>query len=68
MRKLFGGMTATFGFAVATLGAWMLVRGPFLNGPTLEPTPMLAALTAFLVGIVIFFRGMVRFAGVGARL
>ena len=68
MRKLLGGFTATFGLAVATLGGWMLFRGPFLGGPTLESTPMLAALTAFIVGIVIFFRGLVRFAGVGARI
>jgi hypothetical protein len=68
MRKLLGGFTATFGFVVALLGGWMLVRGPFLGGPALESVPMVAALTAFLVGIVIFFRWMVRFAGVGARL
>jgi hypothetical protein len=68
MRKLLGGVTASFGLAVATLGAWILVRGPFLDGATLEATPMLAALTAFIVGIVVFFRGLVRFAGVGARL
>lgn len=68
MRKLLGGLTASFGLAVTLFGGWMLFRGPFLGGPTLEAMPMLAALTAFLVGIVIFFRGLVRFAGVGARL
>lgn len=68
MRKLLGGLTALFGIAVALFGAWMLVRGPFLGGPALDGTPMLAALTAFMVGIVIFFRGAVRWAGVGARL
>lgn len=68
MRKLLGGLTAAFGFAVATFGGWMLVRGPFLGGPALDSTAMLAALTAFLVGLVVFFRGFVRWAGVGARL
>jgi hypothetical protein len=61
-------VTASFGLVVALLGGWMLFRGPFLGGQTLEATPMLAALTAFIVGIVVFFRGLVRFAGVGARL
>ncbi|MFC4450737.1 MULTISPECIES: hypothetical protein [Halorussus] len=68
MRKLLGGLTAVFGLAVALFGGWMLVRGPFLGGAALESTSMLAALTAFLVGVVIFFRGLVRWAGVGARL
>ncbi|UPW01536.1 hypothetical protein M0R88_05380 [Halorussus gelatinilyticus] len=68
MRKLLGGATALFGLVVALLGGWMLVRGPFLGGPALEAMPMLAALTAFLVGVVIFFRGVVRWAGVGARI
>ncbi|WP_135853471.1 hypothetical protein [Halorussus salinus] len=68
MRKLLGATTALFGLGVALLGGWMLVRGPFLGGPTLDATAMLAALTAFLVGVVIFFRGVVRWAGVGARI
>ncbi|UPV75499.1 hypothetical protein M0R89_05380 [Halorussus limi] len=68
MRKLLGGFTATFGLAVSLLGGWMLVRGPFFGGPSLESIPMVAALTAFLVGVVIFFRGLVRWAGVGARI
>ena len=68
MRKLLGGLTACFGLAVTLFGGWMLVRGPFLGGPTLEATPMLAALTAFMVGIVLFCRGLVRLAGVGARI
>ncbi len=29
---------------------------------------MVAALTAFLVGVVVFLRGLVRLAGVGARI
>ena len=66
-RKLLGGLTAAFGFAVAVLGAWMLMRGPFSGGARLDGTPMLAALVAFLVGIVLWLRGMVRWAGVGAR-
>lgn len=68
MRKLLGGATALFGLAVTALGGWLLVRGPFLGGPALEPTAMVAALTAFLVGVVVFFGGLVRWAGVGARL
>ncbi|WP_137284269.1 hypothetical protein [Halorussus salinisoli] len=68
MRKLLGGLTASFGLAVTLFGGWMLVRGPFLGGPSLDSTSMLAALTAFLVGIVIFFRGLVRWADVGARI
>ena len=68
MRKLLGGVTAAFGLAVSLFGGWMLVRGPFFGGPSLESVPMVAALTAFLVGVVIFFRGFVRWAGVGARI
>ncbi|WP_276299731.1 hypothetical protein [Halorussus lipolyticus] len=68
MRKLLGGITALFGLGVTTFGGWMLIRGPFFGGPALEAVPMVAALTAFLVGVVIFFRGLVRWAGVGARI
>lgn len=68
MLKLLSGLVALFGLGVTLFGGWMLVRGPFFGGQTLEPVPMFAALTAFLVGIVVFFRGLVRWAGIGARL
>lgn len=68
MLKLLSGLVALFGLAVMLLGGWMLVRGPFLGGPALEPMPMFAALTACIVGLVVFFRGAVRWAGIGARI
>lgn len=68
MFKLLSGLVALFGLGVMLFGGWMLVRGPFLGGQALEPVPMFAALTAFLVGIVVFFRGAVRWAGIGSRI
>lgn len=68
MLKFLSGLVALFGLAVTLFGGWMLIRGPFLGGAVLEPIPMFAALTAFIVGIVVFFRGAVRWAGIGSRI
>ena len=55
--------------AAATLGTgYLVVRGPFLGGPTLDPVPLFAVLGGFVVGIVVTTWAAVRAVDVGARL
>ena len=68
-----GVVTALF-LAVALAGAtttlaagYLVVRGPFLGGPALEPVALFAALGGFLVGIVVTTWAAVRAASVGSR-
>ena len=72
-RARVGVVTALF-LAVALAGAttalatgYLVVRGPFLDGPALEPMPLFAALGGFLVGIVVTTWAAVRAADVGSR-
>ena len=72
-RGRVGVVTALF-LAVALAGAattlatgYLVVRGPFLGGSTLEPMPLFAALGGFLVGIVVTTWAAVRAADVGTR-
>ena len=55
------------GLAVTVSTGFLVVRGPFFGGPTLEPMPLLAALGGFVAGIVVLSWGGARAAGVGAR-
>ena len=66
-------MTTLF-LAVALAGAattlatgYLVVRGPFLDGPVLEPMPLFTALGGFLVGIVVTTWAAVRASNVGSR-
>lgn len=68
MYKLLGGFAAILGLLATSAGGWLLVRAPFFGGPTPGTNLMLAALGAFMVGIVLFGWGAVRWAGVGARI
>ena len=68
------GVVAALFLAVALAGAtttlatgYLVVRGPFLGGPALEPMPLFAALGGFLVGIVVTTWAAVRSANVGSR-
>ena len=55
--------------AATALGAgYLVVRGPFLGGPALDPVPLFAALGGFLVGIVVTTWAAVRAFDVGARV
>ena len=45
--------------AVVALGAgYLIVRRPFLGGPTLAPRPLPATLGAFIVGVVLMAWGI----------
>lgn len=60
--KLVAGGIGAVGLAV-TLGAgYLVVRGPFLGGPTLEPPALLAMLGAFVIGITVAAWGATRYA------
>ena len=49
-----------------SLGAgYLVIRGPFLGGPTLEPIPLLVALGVFIVGVVALSWGATKAAAVG---
>ena len=72
-RARVGVVTALF-LAVALAGAtttlatgYLVVRGPFLGGPALEPVALFAALGGFLVGIVVTTWAAVRATNVGSR-
>jgi len=56
------GVVGTVGLVV-TLGAgYLVVRGPFLGGPTLAPRPLLATLAVFIVGVAVFAWGATQYA------
>jgi len=56
------GAVGGVGLAV-TLGAgYLVVRGPFLGGPTLAPRALLATLGAFVVGVTVAAWGLTRYA------
>ena len=56
------------GLAITAATGFLVVRGPFFGGPTLEPLPLLAALGGFIVGIVVLSWGGAKAFGVGARV
>ena len=68
MRKLLGGFTAILGLFATTTSGWLLVRGPFFGGATVNSETMMAAIGAFLIGIVLFGWGSVRWSDIGARI
>ncbi|MFC6988953.1 hypothetical protein ACFQJD_09955 [Haloplanus sp. GCM10025708] len=41
------------GLVVTVASGYLIVRGPFLGGATLEPMALLAALGVFVVGVVV---------------
>lgn len=49
--------------AIATTG-YLILRGPFFDGPTLEPTHLMVALGGFVVGIIVFVWGATRMVDV----
>ncbi|SDZ75545.1 hypothetical protein SAMN04488065_0060 [Haloplanus vescus] len=56
------GAVGGVGLAVALGAGYLIVRGPFLDGATLAPRPLLAALGAFIVGVAIAAWGLTRYA------
>ena len=61
-------LTVALAGATTTLATgYLVVRGPFLGGPALEPMPLFAALGGFLVGIVVTTWAATRAANVGSR-
>lgn len=47
----------TFGVLTTSLTGYLIVRGPFLGGPTLAPRLLLVAVGAFIVGLVVLALG-----------
>jgi hypothetical protein len=45
------------GLLTTSATSYLVVRGPFLGGPTLEPRLLLVALGAFVVGLVVLALG-----------
>lgn len=68
LDALVGGLALTVGATVTLAAGYLVVRGPFLGGPVLDPPLLIAALGVFLVGFFVASWGMVRAAGVGARM
>jgi hypothetical protein len=59
--KLVGGAVGAVGLATALVSGALVVRGPFLGGPTLDPPSLLAALAAFVVGLAAAAWGATRY-------
>ncbi|WP_410764780.1 hypothetical protein [Haloferax sp. DFSO60] len=64
--QLFLSMVSSVGLGLALGSAFLIVRGPFLGGPALDPFPMMGALAAFIVGIVVTSWGTTRMFGIGS--
>ncbi|MFB6102441.1 MAG: hypothetical protein ABEJ73_07730 [Haloplanus sp.] len=60
--EVVGGAAGVAGLVVALGAGYLVVRGPFLGGPTLAPRPLLVALGAFIVGISVAAWGATRYA------
>jgi hypothetical protein len=43
---------AVAGLAVGLGAGYLVVRGPFLDGPTLDPVPLMVATGAFVAGVI----------------
>jgi hypothetical protein len=63
--RLFLTVVSSIGLGLALGAAFLIVRGPFLGGPALDPFPMMGALAAFIVGIVVTSWGTTRMFGIG---
>ena len=73
-REASGGVVALAFLAVTLVGlgvslatGFLIVRGPFLGGPTLPPVELFAALGGFVAGIVTFSWGGAKSVGAGLR-
>ncbi|KAB1196374.1 MULTISPECIES: hypothetical protein [Haloferax] len=65
VAKLFFTIVTGVGLGLAMGTSFLIVRGPFLGGPTLDPFPMMGALAMFIVGIIVVSWGTTRMFGVG---
>jgi hypothetical protein len=68
ITSAFFGLVTVVGVTITVGSGYLIVRGPFLGGVSLEPVPLLATLGVFVVGIIVLTWGMTKFAGVGARV
>lgn len=62
IMRLVAGATGAVGVAVALGAGYLIVRGPFLGGPTLSPRPLLATLGVFIVGVAVMAWGITQYA------
>ncbi len=68
LDTLVGGLALIVGATATVAAGYFVMRGPFLDGPALDPPLLIGVLGAFLVGFFVASWGLVRAAGVGARL
>lgn len=68
LTSLFFGLVTAVGLSITLGSGFLIVRGPFLGGATLDPLLLLGTLGVFVVGIVVSTWGLTKFAGVGARV
>jgi hypothetical protein len=45
------------GLISSSVSGFMIVRGPFLGGPVLEPTRLMISSGVFLIGMIVFAIG-----------
>ena len=65
--SLFFLTVTSVGLVVTAFTAYLVMRGPFFGGGTLEPVPLLGSLFGFMVGIILLCWGGAKAYGVGAR-
>jgi hypothetical protein len=56
------------GLAVFLVTGYLILRGPFFDGPALPPVQLFVALGGFLAGIIAFSWGGARTFDVGTRM
>lgn len=49
----FWSLVTTLGSVATLIGLWLVARGPFLGGPPVPQTLLLAGLVGFILGLVI---------------
>jgi len=62
LAQLVAGVVGAVGLIVSLGAGYLVVRGPFLGGPTLAPRPLLATLAVFIVGVAVFAWGITQYA------
>lgn len=53
-------LATVLGVATISTTGYLILRGPFFDGPALAPTHLMVALGGFVLGIIVFVWGATR--------
>lgn len=68
LGAIVGAIAATIGGGLTLYAGFRIVEGPFMTGAPADPVSLVLSVTGFLVGIIVLAWGVIRVAGVGARI